>query len=80
MHVVQYSHVVLDRESGEPLAVVGHLDELEGGGRFGLVRWLTATTEPVYLWLRGLHLLPLTEASADVRAQLEAMLPSGTLP
>lgn len=70
MPLNDYTHVIIDSSSGDALAVVSHVDELEDGRRFGLVRWLEETMEPTYLWLRSLPLLAMADATPDVRAQL----------
>jgi hypothetical protein len=70
MNFDAFTHVVLDRDSGEPLGVVGFVDELADGRSFGLVRWLNGTLQPTFLWLRGLYLLPMSDAAPDVRSQI----------
>lgn len=65
-----YTHVVLDEHSGEPRGAVRDIDELEDGTQFGVVRFFDSPEPPTYAWLRGLFLLPLSEAAPHVRNHL----------
>ena len=72
----RYTHVVLDEHSGEPIGAVRDFDELEDGTQFGVVRLFDASEPPTYMWLRGLLLLPVSEAAPDVRNHLARALRS----
>lgn len=65
-----YSHVILDEDSGEPLGAVRDIDEMDDGTQFGVVRLFESNEPPTYTWLRGLLLLPLSEAAPHVRNHL----------
>ena len=70
MDVYRYTHVILDEDSGEPVGAVRDVDELEDGTQFGVVRHFHSPGPPTYMWLRGLLLLPVTEAAPHVRNHL----------
>jgi len=65
-----YTHAILDEASGEPLGAVRDIDELEDGTQFGIVQYFGSAEPPTYTWLRGLFLLPLSEAAPHVRNHL----------
>jgi hypothetical protein len=66
----RYTHVVLDEHSGEPLGAVRDIDELEDGTQFGVLHLFDSLEPPAYTWLRGLLLLPVSEAAPNVRHHL----------
>lgn len=66
----RYTHVILDEHSGEPLGAVRDMDELEDGTQFGVVRLFDSPEPATYTWLKGLLLLPLSEAAPHVRNHL----------
>ena len=70
MPLTDYTHVIIDEFSGEPLALASHIEEYKDGRRFALLRLLSGNSEPIYGWLRHSLLLPIEEASPEVRAQL----------
>lgn len=69
---VSYTHAILDPDSGEPIGAVRDVDEIATGERFGIARYFAEPVPPTYVWLGGLHVLPLGEASAEVRRAVAA--------
>lgn len=70
MDMRRYTHVVLDEDSGEPIAAVRDIDELEDGTQLGVVRRFGSHEPATYTWLHGLLLLPVSEAAPHVRNHL----------
>jgi len=72
--VDRYTHVILDDDSGAPVGAVRDIDELEDGTHFGVVRRFDSAEPPTYMWLRGLLLLPVSEAAPHIRDHLAQAL------
>jgi hypothetical protein len=68
-----YTHAILHPDSGEPIGAVRDVDELATGERFGIARYFALAAAPTYIWLGGLHVLPLAEASTEVRRVVAAV-------
>lgn len=69
-----YTHVLLDRDSGEPVGVVRSIDELPDGTHFGLVRRFDVDEPETYVWLDDLYILRLDEVAPHVRNHVEFAL------
>jgi hypothetical protein len=67
MNDPSYSHVLLDDDSGEPIAAVRDIDELPDGTPFGIVRPFGTNEPETYVWLDGLDVLRLADAAPHVR-------------
>ncbi|HYH05598.1 MAG TPA: hypothetical protein VEK11_00930 [Thermoanaerobaculia bacterium] len=62
--------MILDEDSGEAVGAVRNIDALDDGTEFGVVWIFDAPDPPTYMWLRGLLLLPVAEATRHVRTHL----------
>lgn len=72
-----YTHAILHPDSGEAIGAVRDVDELTTGERFGIARYFAVPAPPAYVWLGGLHVLPLADASAEVRRVVASAVPDG---
>ena len=72
-----YTHAILHPDSGEAIGAVRAVDELATGERFGIARYFAVPAPPAYVWLGGLHVLALTEASAEVRRAVASSVTDG---
>lgn len=69
-----YIHVLLDRDSAEPVGAVREIDELPDGNHFGLVRRFDMDEPETYVWLDDLYILRLDEVAPHVRNHVEWVL------
>jgi hypothetical protein len=63
----RYTHVLLDRDSGEPIGAIRDVDEAPDGNIFGIVRHFSANEPETYVWLDGLEIIRLVDAAPHIR-------------